>query len=172
MKTTVFLGWDPRETEAYEVARNSILRHTRPEQVEVIPLKLGRLHQFTRPIERRGNQLWCPISNAPMATEFAISRFCVPLIHKEGWALFADCDIVCTADIEELFALADDRYAVMVVKHKQEAGPDTKMDGQLQTFYAPEELEQRLSFQLRARGQQQSHLGESKHTAWADPSRL
>lgn len=71
-----------------------------------------------------------------MATEFAISRFCVPFLQHNGWALFVDCDIVCLADIRELFALADDRYAVMVVKHKQESGPETKMDGQAQTYYS------------------------------------
>lgn len=71
-----------------------------------------------------------------MATEFAISRFCVPFLQKSGWALFVDCDIVCLDDIENLFALADPQYAVMVVKHNQESGAVTKMDGQVQTYYS------------------------------------
>jgi len=54
-----------------------------------------------------------------MSTEFAISRFCVPFINPEGWALFADCDILCWSDIQELFDLANDKYAVMVVKHRE-----------------------------------------------------
>lgn len=90
---------------------------------------------LTRPIENRDGKLWCPISNAPMSTEFAISRFCVPFLQDNGWALFADCDILCLEDIRNLFALADPQYAVMVVKHKQESGADTKMDGQRQTYY-------------------------------------
>jgi lipopolysaccharide biosynthesis glycosyltransferase len=117
------------------VAKRSILSRTTQDQCQITPLKLSELPKLTRPIERRGNQMWCPISAAPMATEFAISRFTVPLIHSEGWALFADSDIICLANIEELFALADEKYAVMVVKHQQGKGPDTKMDQQMQTFY-------------------------------------
>lgn len=70
-----------------------------------------------------------------MATEFAISRFCVPFLQTSGWALFVDCDVLCLADIGELFALADDRYAVMVVKHDHQPTEATKMDGQVQTGY-------------------------------------
>lgn len=101
------------------VAKASIERRASV-PVLISPLYLPHLGQsLHRPIENRDGQLWCPISKAPMSTEFAISRFCVPFIQREGWALFADCDILCTADIAELFALADDRYAVMVVKHEQ-----------------------------------------------------
>lgn len=70
-----------------------------------------------------------------MATEFAISRFLIPFIYKQGWVLFVDCDVVCTTDIQELFALADNRYAVMCVKHNQTSGDLIKADGQIQTFY-------------------------------------
>jgi lipopolysaccharide biosynthesis glycosyltransferase len=34
-----------------------------------------------------------------------------------GWAIFADGDMVCQADISELWALRDDSKAVQVVKH-------------------------------------------------------
>lgn len=71
-----------------------------------------------------------------MATEFAISRFCVPFLQKKGWALFVDCDVVCLGDIKELFALADDKYAVMVVKHDYKPTETTKMDCQVQTTYS------------------------------------
>lgn len=91
---------------------------------------------LTRPIEQKDGRLWCPISQAPMATEFAISRFCVPFLQKSGWSLFVDSDIVCLDDIENLFALADPQYAVMCVKHNQESGPKMKMDGQIQTYYS------------------------------------
>lgn len=132
----VYLGWDSREQAAYEVARGSILRRTKS-PLKIIPLKLNHLDGIlTRPIERRDGKMWCSISNAPMSTEFAISRFAIPFI-EDGWALFADCDIVCWSDIDELFALADSRYAVQVVKHrsKPEARSTFKMDGQIQTYY-------------------------------------
>ena len=89
---------------------------------------------LTRPIEMKEGKMWCPISKAPMATEFAISRFCVPFLTK-GWALFMDSDMLVQEDISKLFELRDDRYAVQVVKHKQESGAATKMDGQVQTYY-------------------------------------
>jgi len=132
----IYLGWDPREQSAYDVAESSILRHA-SSPVAISPLKLGELGNImTRSVETKDGRLWCPISQAPMATEFAISRFCVPFIQDSGWALFADCDILCLSDIAELFALADPKYAVMVVKHDQPVKEgETKMDGQLQTFY-------------------------------------
>lgn len=101
-----------------------------------MPLRLKHLSMLTRPIEVKNDQLWCPISKAPMSTEFAISRFCVPFLQDEGWALFTDCDIVCWSDINELFARADPKYAVMVVKHGSEMQGDAfKMDRQVQTYY-------------------------------------
>lgn len=137
MKRTIYIGYDPREHIAYDVARHSILSRTDPKITHVIPLELKSLSNIlTRPIERKDGKLWCPISEAPMATEFAISRFSIPLLRKNGWALFVDCDVVCLTDIAELFALADNKYAVMVVKHNQQSGPETKMDGQVQTYYS------------------------------------
>lgn len=137
MKYKIYIGYDPREHRAYDVARHSILSRSDPRLVRITPLDLKDLGGIlTRPIEQKDGKLWCPISEAPMATEFAISRFCIPFLQKKGWALFVDCDIVCRADIAELFALADDRYAVMVVKHNHNAGPETKMDGQVQSYYS------------------------------------
>lgn len=131
----VFLGWDPREQQAYDVARRSILRRTKSD-VAIMPIKLSELGDLlTRPIEQRDGRLWCPISQAPMATEFAISRFAVPFLQKTGWALFADCDILCLSDIAELFALADPNYAVQVVQHDYKPSETIKMDNQLQTRY-------------------------------------
>jgi hypothetical protein len=134
----VYLGWDPRETKAFDVARASIAKRT-SEPIQIMPLRLEHLSILTRPIEHRNGQMWCPISDAPMSTEFAISRFCIPFLQEDGWALFADCDILCWSDIMELFALADDRYAVMVVKHQiqnpKSKIQNVKMDGQIQTYY-------------------------------------
>jgi len=136
-KMKIFLGWDSREANAYDVARYSIIHNSKYPDIRVIPIELKNLGELlTRPIERREGKLWCPISQAYMATEFAISRFCVPFLAKKGWALFADADIVCQADIQKLFALRDKKYAVMVVKHKQETGTAVKMDGQVQTYYS------------------------------------
>lgn len=134
------MGWDPRESVAYDVARYSILsKASHKKSVQVVPIELKNpkiSNILTRKIETKDGRLWCPISEAPMATEFAISRFCVPFLKQKGWALFCDCDVLCLADIEELFALADNKYAVMVVKHNQQPTEAIKMDGQVQTKYS------------------------------------
>lgn len=156
----VYLGWDSRETQAYAVARNSIISRTK-EPLKIIPVDLKHIDFLNRPIEWRTgcsssdgvtdspNQMWDVISDAPMSTQFAISRFAVPFLQQNGWCLFADCDIICWEDIAHLFAITDDRYAVMVVKHQNDnAGTffavsdivtqdvSFKMDGQLQTYYS------------------------------------
>lgn len=135
---SIFLGYDPRERSCYFVAKHSIERRS-TKTTDIRPIKLEKLAKnniLNRPIEKKDGRLWCPISQAPMSTEFAISRFAVPFLKKKGWALFADCDILCLSDISELFALADEKYAVMVVKHEYVPTETTKMDGQVQTQYS------------------------------------
>jgi lipopolysaccharide biosynthesis glycosyltransferase len=133
MKNKVYIGWDPREAEAYDLAKWSINQYSK--NVDIKALKLSEIkHVFNRPIEWRGNQMWCPISQAPQTTEFSTSRFAIPFLTR-GWALFVDCDIICKADLSELFALADNKYAVMVVKHKQKIRTEVKMVDQASVYY-------------------------------------
>lgn len=132
----IYLGWDSREPEAYRVAESSLRRRaTIP--ADVTPLKLEHLAScglLRRPTDTRGHRYDLP-SNAPASTEFAISRFLVPIIAQSGWALFADCDVVFLGDIAELLQLADPRYAVMCVKHDWLPHTNLKMDGQTQIPY-------------------------------------
>jgi lipopolysaccharide biosynthesis glycosyltransferase len=135
MTLRVFIGYDPREKAAFEVAENSLRAHRW--DAATIPLRLDRLASsglLRRSMDARG-QLYDLPSNAPCSTEFAISRFLVPILCQSGWALCVDCDVVFLGDVAELFALADPTKAVMVVKHQQ-AGGGMKMDGQVQTHYA------------------------------------
>lgn len=113
---TIYMGYDHREDLAYRVAEHSI--RARTDEADIKPLVHTDLEMLKRPIELKDGKLWCPISQAPMATLFAISRFCVPFLQREGFALFMDCDMILRADIAELFALAASRYAVQVVKHR------------------------------------------------------
>lgn len=136
MKPEIYIGYDPREELAYNVCKKSIEKRTKASNFFILPLTLSYVKDIlTRPIEIKDGKLWCPISEAPMSTEFAISRFTIPFFKKKGWHLFMDCDMLLQADIQEVFDLVDDKYAIMVVKHKQESGADTKMDGQVQTYY-------------------------------------
>ena len=75
-------------------------------------------------------------ANAISSTEFSFSRFLTPyLSNYEGWSLFMDCDMLARADFAELFALADDRYAVMVAKHDYTPRDAVKFEGHIQTKY-------------------------------------
>lgn len=133
----VYIGWDQREQRSVAVADAS-LRKRSSKPLSITHLKLSKLAAaglVRRPMDGRGN-LYDLHSQAYCSTQFAISRFVVPLLAHSGWALFVDADVVFLDDVAKLFALADDKYAVMVVPHPalQEAG--TKMDGQIQYQYS------------------------------------
>jgi hypothetical protein len=134
----VFIGWDVREPQSFNVFRSSLEHHS-SKPLNIIPLMQRALrHQglYWRAHEMRNGQAWDVISGAPMATEFAITRFLVPHMQKDGWCLFAECDMLALADIAELFALADDRYALMCVPHDYAPMSKRKMDRQAQVPYA------------------------------------
>lgn len=132
----VYLGYDSREPEAFRVAEESLKRRASI-PVEVTPLELTRLAAqglLRRPTDTRGQRYDLP-SNAPASTEFAISRFLVPILAQTGWALFADSDVVFLGDVGELMLLADPQYAVMCVKHGTLNSTSPKMGGQTQQTY-------------------------------------
>jgi len=140
----IFVGWDIREQAAFDVCCDSIFRHASvPVSVEAIGMGVEKFRGvYWRPTEmRRGpagrEQLWDVISNAPMSTGFSFARFLVPhLAGFHGWAVFCDCDFMFRADVAKLFALADPKYAVQVVKHDYVTGLDVvKMDGQVNPSY-------------------------------------
>lgn len=139
MRRTIYIGFDPREAAAFAVARYSTRQHTMP-HMNGFGLKLSALRAiglYNRPTSLKDGRLWDDISEAPMATEFAISRFLVPQLAQSGWSLFMDCDVMVRQDLGMLFAEADSSKAVMVVKHNhQPRDGSIKMDGQVQTAYS------------------------------------
>jgi len=138
MDRSVYIGMDPRLGADFAVCQASIESHVSAPLPNIFGLSLPMLRQsghYTRPTEVRAGGLWDTISDAPMSTEFAISRFLVSFIASGRWALFLDSDMLVRADINELFALADPRYAVQVVKHSHSPSNGQKMDGQAQTAY-------------------------------------
>lgn len=137
-RTSIWIGFDPREAAAFAVCRDSIRRNlTQPIPVNGVVLDdLRRLGTYTRPIEFKNGQLYDPISEAPMSTEFAIARFFVPHLADTGWALFMDCDMLVRSSLARLFEQIDPQYAVYCVKHNHIPDETVKMDGQSQTRYA------------------------------------
>lgn len=135
----VFVGFDSREALAFQACRNSIERNTIC-PLDILPLEQHDLRDagfYSRNfIRRKDGQRIDTRDRKPFSTDFAFSRFLVPSLRLfRGWALFCDCDFVFTADIAELFDLADRRYAALCVKREHEPAEDVKMDGQEQTRY-------------------------------------
>lgn len=94
----LFTGWDERETIGWTAFANSVIRRAIIVPVAITPLSSAL---------RDG-------SNA-----FTYARFRVPeLCGYEGFAIFMDgADMICRADISELWRWCDPTKAVQVVKH-------------------------------------------------------
>jgi hypothetical protein len=120
----IFIGYDRDEIVAYHTLSQSLVeRSSRPLRITPIALStLGGVFQR----ERLSQQ----------STDFAFSRFLTPYLSDyAGWSLFMDCDMLARADVAELFALADDRYAVMVCQHDYTPRDEVKFLGHAQTVY-------------------------------------
>lgn len=137
-KRSVWIGFDPREIDAFIVAKSSAEKQLiAPIPVRGIALShLRDLGLYYRPTSTKNGRLWDDISEAPMSTEFAISRFLTPYLAGKGLALFMDADMLVRGNLDRLFGLIDPRYAVTVVKHQFDPPQGIKMDGQIQTRYA------------------------------------
>lgn len=98
----IYIGYDHRQAVSYNVLQFSIFRRASK------PVAISPLFLPTLPMTRTG------------LTPFTFSRFLVPWLSGfQGWAMFLDIDYLCRADVAELFALTDDRYAVMVSKNEK-----------------------------------------------------
>ncbi len=120
----VFIGFDPRETVAFHVLAHSI--HARASlPVSITPLRLSALRGI---LIRERHEL--------QSTEFSFSRFLTPYLSDyQGWSVFMDCDMLMLEDIAMLYALRDERYAVMVIKHNHVPREERKFLDQPQTPY-------------------------------------
>jgi len=122
----VFIGYDSREPEAYEVAEFTLRKHAST-PLQITPLKLPEL--VAQGIFRRDVD---PLAS----TEFTYTRFLVPhLAGYSGLALFFDCDFLWTDDVAELLREATGDHAVWCVKHDYQPKEGLKMDGVVQSAY-------------------------------------
>lgn len=95
--------------------------------VHVTPLKRDEL---------RSQGVYTRSQDPKQSTEFTYCRFYVPYLNNyKGWALFADDDFLWLGDVAELFAKADDKYAVMCVKHDYAPRVNVKLAGRKQEPY-------------------------------------
>jgi hypothetical protein len=132
----IYIGHDAHEQAAFDTAEKSLHRHaSRPVCVTALKTQtLADVGLLQRLQDKRG-RTYDFASQALCSTDFAISRFIVPLLAHSGWALFVDCDVVFLGDVYELLALADPEKAVMVVQHAPLPTAGYKMNDQVQLAY-------------------------------------
>ena len=100
----IVVGFDQREAVAHHVFCQSVLEKA-SRTVRFLPLARDSLSSY--------QEMHSDGSNA-----FTYSRFLCPYLMKfSGYAIYADGDMVCNADITELWNLRDPNKAVQVVKH-------------------------------------------------------
>jgi len=122
----IYVGWDAREPEAYDVAEFSLKRRASI-PLAVMPIKLDEL---------RARGLYHRDQDPLASTEFTYSRFLTPaLADYRGWALFCDCDFLWLADVAGLVEYTRAPKAVYCVQHDYRPTETTKMDGAAQTVY-------------------------------------
>lgn len=120
----IFIGYDEHETVAFHVLSHSLLRNS-SEPIEIIPLVKRQLGKF---YNRERSTI--------ESTDFSFTRFLVPYLSGfSGWSIFMDCDMLCVADIAELWALQREESAVMCVKHEYQPSGGVKFLDQIQTKY-------------------------------------
>ena len=104
MTINVFVGFDQLEAIAYHVFCQSVLEKSSL-PVLFLPLSINTLKGYKETHNDKSN-------------DFVYSRFLTPYLHNfEGWAIFADGDMVCQSDIKELWDLRDETKALQVVMH-------------------------------------------------------
>lgn len=115
-KVNVVVGFDQREAVAYHVFCQSVIDHASA-PVQFLPLAENMLSDY-KEVHTDGSN------------KFIYSRFLTPyLMDFSGWAIFADGDMVCEADICDLWKLRDPSKAVQVVKHDYKTKANKKYLG-------------------------------------------
>ena len=118
----LYVGYDEREAIAYHVFCHSVIKNTSI-PVKITPLVLSQLKEFNEIHQDRSN-------------DFVYSRFLTPYLNEfDGWAIFADGDMICQADLKELICMADPNKALMVVKHDYQTKASIKYLGNINENY-------------------------------------
>ena len=122
----IFIGYDPRERAATNVLIDSLYQNSS------VPLAITPL--VTPQLEAQG--LFTRTRDPKQSTAFSFTRFLVPhLMGYQGWAIFMDCDMLCRADIKQLWDQRDDSYGAMCVQHEHVPGETVKFLGEVQSAY-------------------------------------
>ena len=118
----IVVGFDQRESVAYHTFIQSIIERTSL-PVAFIPLAINSLKGYKE-------------THADKSNDFIYSRFLTPYLNEfQGWAIFADGDMLCRQDIKELWDLRDESKALQVVKHNYQTQASHKYLGNINQNY-------------------------------------
>jgi len=121
-KITIVVGFDQRESVAYHTFTQSILEKSSL-PVSFIPLAINTLKDYEE-------------KHIDKSNDFIYSRFLTPYLNNfQGWAIFADGDMICQADIKDLWDLRDESKALLVVKHNYQTKSHHKYLGNINENY-------------------------------------
>jgi lipopolysaccharide biosynthesis glycosyltransferase len=121
-KINIVVGFDQRESVAYHTFTQSVIdKSSLP--VMFIPLAINTLQDYKE-------------THSDKSNDFVYSRFLTPYLNNfKGWAIFADGDMICQADIKELWDLKDETKALLVVKHNYQTKAHHKYLGNINQDY-------------------------------------
>lgn len=119
----VYIGYDAREQDAYEVAMASVKEHSNVQVKGLIREQLTNYGYYRR--------------HDPLAsTEFTLTRFLVPWLEDyKGFSIFMDCDVLVNTDITRIMEDVDEENDVSCVQHHYYPKSTIKMDGQSNYLY-------------------------------------
>lgn len=121
-KVKIYIGFDQREAVVYHTFVQSLIENASI-PLDITPLAVRNLKGYEEKHEDKSN-------------DFVYSRFLTPFLNDfKGWAIFADGDMICQADIKELLDLRDDSKALQVVKHDYKTKAYQKYLGNINQDY-------------------------------------
>jgi len=118
----IVIGFDQRESVAFHTFTQSIIE-TASMPLFFLPLAINSLTGYKE-------------THVDKSNDFIYSRFLTPyLMAFDGWAIFADGDMICKSDIKELWDLRDESKALLVVKHNYKTKQPLKYLGNINQNY-------------------------------------
>jgi hypothetical protein len=132
----IYIGLDEREPEATRAAVVSLRKVCNIEPELLYLPKLEAQGLVNRVRDQRGGQDYDFGGNANESTRFAVSRFLVPIVCQEQWALFVDADVIFFEDPRAMLRDTQPGAAAYVVKHQYEPTSAGKMVGQVNARYS------------------------------------
>ena len=118
----IVVGFDQKEAVAFHTFTQSVIEKSSL-PVTFTPLAVQTLKDYKE-------------KHTDGSNAFIYSRFLTPYLNNfKGWAIFADGDMICQADIKELWDLRDESKALFVVKHDYKTKASQKYLGNINENY-------------------------------------